>query len=106
LQGAVAFRGRLPFAGVEHELLDAWALVAPSLWAEPFGMVAPEAIVRQVPVIATRTGGFADTVVDGVTGLLVPNGDESALADAMLAVAERRRFSEPTLPSTRWLNSA
>ena len=99
LQGAVVFRGRLPFAGVEQELVDAWALVAPSLWAEPFGMVAPEAIVRQVPVIATRTGGFADTVVDGVTGLLVPNGDESALADAMMAVAERRRFSEPFLPS-------
>ena len=98
LQGAVVFRGRLPFAGVERELVDAWALVAPSLWAEPFGMVAPEAIVRHVPVIAARTGGFADTVVDGVTGLLVPNGDASALADAMMAVAERRRFSEPTLP--------
>ena len=99
LQGAVVFRGRLPFSRVEQELVDAWALVAPSLWAEPFGMVAPEAIVRQVPVIATRTGGFADTVIDGVTGLLVPNGDESALADAMMAVAERRRFSEPTLPA-------
>ena len=99
LQDAVVFRGRLPFSRVEQELVDAWALVAPSLWAEPFGMVAPEAIVRQVPVIASRTGGFADTVVDGVTGLLVPNGDESALADAMMVVAERRRFSEPMLPA-------
>lgn len=99
LQGAVTFRGRLPFVQVEQELVDAWALVAPSLWAEPFGMVAPEAIVRHVPVIATGNGGFADTVIDGVTGLLVPNGDESALAGAMLAVAERRRFTEPTLPS-------
>lgn len=98
LQGTVTFRGRVPFAQVEHELVDAWALVAPSLWAEPFGMVAPEAIVRHVPVIATRNGGFADTVVDGVTGLLVPNGDESALAGAMLAVAEGRRFAGSTLP--------
>jgi len=99
VQDAVVFHGRLPFTRVEQELVDAWALVAPSLWAEPFGMVAPEAIVRHVPVIATRTGGFADTVIDGVTGLLVPNGDESALADAMMAVAERRRFSEPMLPA-------
>jgi len=96
---AVSFHGRQPFDVVEQNLADAWALVAPSLWAEPFGMVAPEAIIRHVPVIASRSGGFADSVRDGETGLLVPNGDVSALADAMLAVAERRCFVTHRLPA-------
>jgi glycosyltransferase involved in cell wall biosynthesis len=94
----VVFRGHLAFADVEAELQSSWALVAPSLWMEPFGLVAPEAIVRHVPVIASRTGGFAETVVDGVTGLLVPNGDVSALSDAMDAVAAGRAFAGPHLP--------
>lgn len=94
----VTFRGHLGFADVEVELQSSWALVAPSLWAEPFGLVAPEAIVRHVPVIASRTGGFAETVVDGVTGLLVPNGDVRALADAMDAIAGGRAFPGPRLP--------
>ena len=75
----VSFTGRVEPAQVDSHLADAWALVAPSLWAEPFGLVAVEAIVRGVPVIASAAGGFAETVEPGVTGLLFPNGDEDAL---------------------------
>src|SRR5262249_23191784 len=62
LQDAVTFTGWLDPAGVDRQLETAWALVAPSVWAEPLGMVAPEAIVRGVPVIASSTGGFAETI--------------------------------------------
>jgi glycosyltransferase involved in cell wall biosynthesis len=68
---------------------DAWAVVAPSTFPEPFGLVAVESIVRGIPVIATDGGGFQDTVEPGVSGALVPHGDDAALAEAMLAVAER-----------------
>jgi glycosyltransferase involved in cell wall biosynthesis len=68
---------------------DAWAAVAPSLFREPLGLVAIEAIVRGIPVIATDGGGFRDTVEPGVSGTLVPHGDVDALAQAMLAVADR-----------------
>jgi glycosyltransferase involved in cell wall biosynthesis len=94
----VVFLGRQPFTRVEQELAGAWALVAPSRWAEPFGLVAPEAIVRQVPVIASRTGGFAESIADGVTGLLVDNGNIRALSDAMAAVAEGRALPHPPPP--------
>ena len=72
----------------------AWALVAPSLWAEPLGLVALEAIVRRVPVIATSIGGFAETVEENVSGFLVPNGDIGALANRMTAIANGREFAD------------
>ncbi|MEO8193792.1 MAG: glycosyltransferase family 4 protein [Gemmatimonadales bacterium] len=87
LDTSVVFTGWLDAAEVERELGSAWALVAPSLWAEPLGLVALEAIVRGVPVIASATGGFAETVEEGVSGNLVPNGDITALAARMTAVA-------------------
>ncbi len=42
-----------------------------------------EAGAARVPVVATRVGGVADVVVDGVTGLLVSPGDDAAIARAV-----------------------
>jgi colanic acid/amylovoran biosynthesis glycosyltransferase len=39
-----------------------------------------------VPVIATRAGGVAEIVTDGVDGLMVPPGEPLALAQAILAL--------------------
>jgi glycosyltransferase involved in cell wall biosynthesis len=98
LEEAVAFRGHVPAPEVEAELRDAWALVAPSVWAEPFGLVAPEAIVRGVPVVASAAGGLAESVEHGVSGLLVRNGDEDGLAESLAAVASRRAFPGLAVP--------
>ncbi len=98
LQDCVTFRGRIAPDQVEQELVDAWALVAPSLWAEPLGLVALEAVVRGIPVIASASGGFGETIEDGVAGLLFPNGDETALAERLIAVASSRAFPGHTLP--------
>lgn len=57
--------------------------VAPSLWPEPFGIVALEASAAGKPVIASDIGGLRDIVVDGGTGLLVPPDDRLALVEAM-----------------------
>lgn len=47
---------------------------------ESFGMVALEAMACGTPVIASHVGGLGFTVVDGVTGFLVPEGDAEGLA--------------------------
>lgn len=57
--------------------------VTPSLWPEPFGIVALEASAAGKPVIASDIGGLRDIVVDGETGLLVAPEDRDALVAAM-----------------------
>ena len=97
LARAVTLTGWLDPAQIDAHLADAWALVVPSLWAEPLGLVAIEAIVRGVPVIASRTGGLSEVIEDGRSGLLFPNGDEAALTERMLALAQGRAFPAHTL---------
>ena len=92
LQQAVTFTGWLDSAGIDRQLETAWALVAPSVWAEPLGLVGPEAVIRSVPVIASSTGGFAETIENEVSGLLFPNGDELALYRALERIASGRAF--------------
>lgn len=86
----VELTGWVRAADVDRHLEDAWAVVVPSLWAEPFGIVGLEAIVRRIPVVASATGGLAEVVAPGTSGLLVANGDEEGLADALLQVAGGR----------------
>jgi glycosyltransferase involved in cell wall biosynthesis len=95
---SVDFLGRLMPVDVEQELAGAWAAVAPSLWAEPLGLVAAEAIVHGVPVIASATGGLREIVADGRSGLLFPNGDIDALAGCLRAVAVGSATVERVLP--------
>ena len=58
-------------------------VVAPSIKAEGFGRVPVEGQAMGCPVIASNIGGFRETIVDGLTGLLVPPGDSGRLADAI-----------------------
>jgi teichuronic acid biosynthesis glycosyltransferase TuaC len=82
-----------------HQDVDAFMekidlLVVPSIAQESFGMVILEAMKHSKPVICSDFGGMKEVVEDGVTGLVVPAGDEQALAQAitkLLANKEMRR---------------
>lgn len=72
----------LPQAELAHLYRSATALVAP--WVdEGLGLVAIEAQLSEMPVVAFRSGGLTDIVEQDRTGLLVPAGDTAALGAAL-----------------------
>jgi glycosyltransferase involved in cell wall biosynthesis len=92
LAEAVAFPGPLAHAAVAAQMAGARAFVQHSLTADsgdaegtPVAII--EAGAAGLPVVATRHGGIVDVVIEGVTGLLVDEGDVAAMAAAMLALA-------------------
>jgi glycosyltransferase involved in cell wall biosynthesis len=89
----VTFLGWQEPAQIEREIAEAWVVAAPSLWPEPLGLVALEAMVRGVPVIASAVGGFSEIVEHGVSGMLVNNGDVVALAEGLIAILDGRHFA-------------
>jgi glycosyltransferase involved in cell wall biosynthesis len=94
---AVPGRPVIVRSGVAHpQIMAAYAaaaaVVVPSRWAEPQGLVAVEALAAGAPVVASRVGGLAEVVEPA--GLLVPPGDASSLAmtlDALLDDPPLRR---------------
>ncbi|MBI1377682.1 MAG: glycosyltransferase [Frankiales bacterium] len=84
---AVRFTGWLPADELAAVLGAADAVVVPSVY-EPFGLVALEAMAAGTPLAAARTGGLADVVEDGVTGLLFEPLDARALATAVSALLD------------------
>jgi len=85
--------GPWPHALAIEALRRSLFTVVPSIWAEPFGIVALEAAVAGKPIVASDIGGLRDIVADGETGLMAPAGDRAGLAAAlarMIADAEMR----------------
>jgi glycosyltransferase involved in cell wall biosynthesis len=92
IRAEVDARGVAPFvslAGVRHDVprllaaMDAFAL---SSRLEGLPLCALEAMAAGLPVVATAVGGLPGLIQDGVTGFLVPAGDEPALARALAAL--------------------
>lgn len=86
VEGSV-FRERIDFLGHRDDVADVlWRMdiaVVPTTTEEAFGRVAVEAMLAGLPVVATRSGGLPEIVVDGETGLIVPTRDTKALAEAI-----------------------
>jgi len=97
VQDSVTFCGWQEPQEIDQELSRAWALVAPSRWPEPFGLVALEAMLRGVPAVVPNHGGLAETVEHGATGLVFPAEDVATLAEQLVDLASGRRFPEHTL---------
>jgi glycosyltransferase involved in cell wall biosynthesis len=71
LQPHIKLLGKLPRQQLAALYQVADLTLVPSIY-EPFGYAAIEAMAAGVPVVATRIGGLAEIIEDGVTGLLVP----------------------------------
>ena len=86
----VRLLGSVPDASLPrlYGAADVFAMPCRSRWAgleqEGFGIVFLEAAAAGVPAVAGRSGGTAEAVLDGITGLVVPHpGDDAEVADAL-----------------------
>lgn len=73
------------------------ALVVPSVWPEPFGLVGLEAARLGTPSVAFRVGGIPDWLSHDISGFLVSPGSVRELARALVRVqspTEQRRLRE------------
>jgi colanic acid/amylovoran biosynthesis glycosyltransferase len=87
LQGEMTITGWLSNGEVRAEILAARALVLPS-FSENLPVVIMEAMALYRPVVSTYVAGIPELIQPGVTGWLVPPGDEVALAAAMREALE------------------
>ena len=85
--------------GEKNEFLgNAFAVLFPIDWPEPFGLVVIEAMATGTPVIAFRRGAVPELLVDGETGFVVDSVDEAVErvkdVERIDRNAVRRRFEE------------
>jgi glycogen(starch) synthase len=96
LAGQVEFAGSMDPCAVADALNRHQILVVPSLWAEPFGIVALEGIACGCVVVGSRGGGLAEAI--GPCGVTYPNGDQDQLArclgELLRAPESWQRFRE------------
>ena len=73
---AVTFHGHVDDITKHHVLHSSWVQLLPSR-KEGWGLAVVEAGQHRVPTIGYRSsGGLSDSIIDGVTGILVDNHDE------------------------------
>jgi glycosyltransferase involved in cell wall biosynthesis len=93
--GQVQFVGRRRHSSL-GPLYSAADVFVTTPWYEPFGITPVEAMACGLPVIGADVGGIRSTVVDGVTGYLVPPHQPDAVAERLAALwcdaALRRRM--------------
>jgi glycosyltransferase involved in cell wall biosynthesis len=101
---------KLEYAGVvggeTKQLLIAGcrALIAPSIWREPLGLVVYEAFDHARPVLAARSGGLTELVQPGKTGYLHAPGDSLELAGQVLELEREPGLREKLGQAAReWL---
>jgi len=104
LQVDLDLRGDVGRAAVADAMRRAAVVAVPSVYREPLGLVAIEAMASGAIVVASATGGLIETVIDGVTGLAVPPGDVDALAAAIGRAADLASdpIAGPAMRAAEW----
>ena len=86
----VEFIGEVGGREKDEFLGNAYALLFPIDWPEPFGLVMIEAMACGTPVIGWRNGAVPEVITDGVTGFVVDSIEQAVQAVEHVASLSRR----------------
>jgi glycosyltransferase involved in cell wall biosynthesis len=86
----IEYVGELGDEGKNEFLGQAYALLFPIDWPEPFGLVVIESLACGTPVIAYRRGSIPELLEDGVTGFVVRELEDAVRAVERVATIDRR----------------
>jgi glycosyltransferase involved in cell wall biosynthesis len=90
-ESGVEFVGEIGEAEKDALLGNAYALLFPIDWPEPFGLVMIESLACGTPVVAYRNGSVPELLDDGVAGYIVNSRDEAVRAVQRVEGLDRRR---------------
>lgn len=90
---SIEFRGHVTGEEKFQLLRGSRAVVAPSVWWEPLGIVVFEAYDHAKPALVASSGGLTETVIHEQTGLLHSPGDAIQFADHIARVMEDRAYA-------------
>ena len=77
---------------VQEKMKTASIIVIPSIWQEPFGLVAAEAMSNAACIIASKVGGITEIV--GNNGILIKNIDHLKLKQTLTHVLNNKKLME------------
>lgn len=89
------------YIDIPNEYATSDIVVVPSIWAEPFGLGALEAMSCSTAVIASKIGGLTDFIDDGKTGVLVPPGNPTELASKLDVLLDDEKYRQRLGDSAR-----
>jgi glycosyltransferase involved in cell wall biosynthesis len=93
-EGGAEFIGEIGEDEKDAFLGNAYALLFPIEWPEPFGLVMIEALACGTPVIAFRHGSVPEVIDDGVTGFIVDDFEGAVRAVERVAALSRTHCRE------------
>lgn len=104
LNPQIEFRGSISGETKSKLLSECRALIAPSLWWEPLGLIVYEAYQYHKPVFAARSGGLQETVLHQKTGFLHEPENSQELCNQILTFNhDPQRFSFTGEKGNAWL---
>lgn len=87
----IEYIGEITDVEKDDFLGEAYALVCPYDWPEPFGLVLIEALACGTPVLAYRRGSIPEVIEDGVTGYVSDSLNGMAAAVSQVSLLDRAR---------------